>query len=191
MSPKIFEISFGRTGTTSLTDAMRILGYRALHGWEPEYEQRYLEELINGRLHARIDRFDFITDIAAPFYQELDETYPGSKFILLVRDEEDWLKSWINHARSSKFQPCMNYQTFYRIMKLGCYWPEENPERVLRANREHQRAVKHYFRDRPEDLLILDICGGAGWEPLCEFLGKPVPALPVSPCEPRAVSAGG
>ncbi len=174
---KIFEISFGRTGTTSLSKAMRMLGYRVLHAWGTEYDQLCLEELLDGRLHFRIDQADFVSDIAAPFYQELDENYPGSKFILLVRDEQEWLKSWINHARSSKFQPAMNYQTFYRILKLGCYWPEKNPERVLRANREHQRAVKHYFQDRREDLLILDICGGASWEPLCEFLGKPVPAI--------------
>ena len=32
---------------------------------------------------------------------------------------------------------------------------------------------------RPDDLLVLDICGGrAGWEVLCPFLGVPVPNTP-------------
>ena len=36
-------------------------------------------------------------------------------------------------------------------------------------------AVTEYFRDRPKDLLVLDVCGGDGWEPLCAFLGLEPP----------------
>jgi hypothetical protein len=36
-----------------------------------------------------------------------------------------------------------------------------------------------HFRDRPEDLLILDICGGEeGWKELCSFLDAPLPHVP-------------
>ena len=47
-------------------------------------------------------------------------------------------------------------------------------ERMLRHNRE----VAEYFRDRPGDLLTLEWAKKPGWEPLCGFLGKPVPAVP-------------
>ncbi|NEQ26956.1 MAG: hypothetical protein F6K28_49635, partial [Microcoleus sp. SIO2G3] len=33
--------------------------------------------------------------------------------------------------------------------------------------------VVEYFKDRPDSLLVLDICGGEGWEELCTFLGTP------------------
>jgi hypothetical protein len=40
--------------------------------------------------------------------------------------------------------------------------------------------VRHYFCDRADDLLVLDICAGEGWEKLCPFLGMPVPDVPFS-----------
>ena len=35
--------------------------------------------------------------------------------------------------------------------------------------------VLFYFSKREKDLLVLDICGGEGWEKLCKFLHVPVP----------------
>ena len=38
-----------------------------------------------------------------------------------------------------------------------------------------------YFRDRPDDLLTINVCAGEGWEVLCPFLGFdtiPVEAFP-------------
>ena len=42
----------------------------------------------------------------------------------------------------------------------------------------HNEAVKEYFKDRPDDLLVLDVCAGDGWEKLCPFLEKAVPDKP-------------
>jgi len=39
----------------------------------------------------------------------------------------------------------------------------------------HNREVRDYFKDRPEDLLELNITLNEGWEKLCPFLGLPVP----------------
>jgi hypothetical protein len=38
--------------------------------------------------------------------------------------------------------------------------------------------VHDYFRERPDDLLVLNICAGEGWERLCPFLGQDVPGIP-------------
>ena len=38
--------------------------------------------------------------------------------------------------------------------------------------------MRSYFANRPEDLLVLDVTAGDGWEPLCQFLGMPVPERP-------------
>ena len=35
-------------------------------------------------------------------------------------------------------------------------------------------GVLEYFKDRPNDLLIIDISKGEGWEKLCPFLDKPL-----------------
>jgi hypothetical protein len=51
-----------------------------------------------------------------------------------------------------------------------------DPDRFLAAYRRHDRAVKDHFAGREEDLLILNVCGGDGWNKLCSFLNKPVPS---------------
>jgi hypothetical protein len=33
----------------------------------------------------------------------------------------------------------------------------------------HDREVMEYFKNREEDLLVLDIAAGEGWEKLCPF----------------------
>ena len=51
---------------------------------------------------------------------------------------------------------------------------DEIIEQYLARNRE----VNLYFNDRSDDLLVLDVCGGEGWEPLCSFLGLDPPRGP-------------
>ena len=38
--------------------------------------------------------------------------------------------------------------------------------------------VLSYFRDRSDDILILDIISGDGWEKLCPFLDRDIPDVP-------------
>ena len=42
----------------------------------------------------------------------------------------------------------------------------------------HNKEVREYFKDRPNDLLVMNICAGDGWEKLCPFLDKNIPAGP-------------
>jgi hypothetical protein len=38
--------------------------------------------------------------------------------------------------------------------------------------------IKEYFKDRPDDLLVMNICAGEGWEILCPFLDCGIPKIP-------------
>jgi hypothetical protein len=64
------------------------------------------------------------------------------------------------------------------IYGVGKGLPQEDPENALRVYREHNRAVREHFRDRPEKLLELDFSQGDEWERLCDFLGLEVPERP-------------
>ena len=48
-------------------------------------------------------------------------------------------------------------------------------ERFAYVYELHVRNVCEYFKDRPDDFLLLDICAGESWEKLCRFLGVAVP----------------
>ena len=43
---------------------------------------------------------------------------------------------------------------------------------------EHNADVRAYFAQRPDDLLVIDVTAGDGWDRLCPFLGVDVPDAP-------------
>ena len=52
------------------------------------------------------------------------------------------------------------------------------PERLSYVYDLHIKNVCESFQDRPNDLLIMNILQGDGWDVLCPFLGKPAPQSP-------------
>lgn len=169
---KIFGIGLSRTATTSLTQALEILGYRASH-WEDH-------DLINQHLIKNqfelslLKEYDALIDSPIPsIYQELDKTYPHSKFILTVRDFDSWLKSVRQHYLVNVGPENPSFNT---ALGFGSWYFDE--KKFSRTYYEHEAEVKAYFKNRPADLLILDICKGEGWEKLCSFLAKPIPDVP-------------
>jgi hypothetical protein len=180
---KIFCLGLNKTGTRSLSDALEILGYPSLHwgGDDPDRALRRGPEirvaveraLAEGRpLLEDIDDVDAYSDILAlsTNFDVLDRQYPGSKFILTVRDLDEWLDSRRRHVETNIER---HERGEYSGMFLVVDYPGWTSERT-----EHERRVLAYFADRPHDLLVLDIAAGEGWEALCPFLGVPVPDKP-------------
>jgi len=87
---KIFCIGLSRTGTQSLNKALCLLGYSALHYpgiVSYRLGKAYFEQEI-------IEQYDAFSDLTvAMFYKVLDETYADAKFILTIRDVDEWIKS--------------------------------------------------------------------------------------------------
>ena len=75
---KIFGIGYSKTGTTSLTKALRILGYNALHF--PIHTMKHSSEKLNLR-YEKLWRQAYSDTPIPLFYKELDKRFPGSKFI--------------------------------------------------------------------------------------------------------------
>ena len=179
---KVFGIGLSRTGTKSLTKALDLLGFNVMH--YPTGKEVF-EELTRGNYSfSLLQGYDGITDITvAPFYAQLDRLYPGSKFILTVRDKESWLRSLENHwSHKPAFddrpgrETRMKIRRFLRAAVYGCY--VFNRDRMSYVYDLHYKNVVEYFERRPESLLILDIVAGEGWEKLCPFLNKPIPHVP-------------
>ncbi|MBD2462876.1 hypothetical protein H6G89_17690 [Oscillatoria sp. FACHB-1407] len=181
---KVFGIGLSRTGTKSLTAALYTLGLRTIH--YPD-DETTLRELSEGNCNFSVlQHYDGITDITTiPYYMQLDKLFPGSQFILTVRDKQAWLDSMERHwsgrpAFGDEDENQLNIdkevhlkiRRFLRAAVYGCY--EFNADRLSYVYDLHHKLVLDYFRDRPESLLVLNICGGQGWEDLCQFLGTPV-----------------
>jgi len=56
--------------------------------------------------------------------------------------------------------------------------PEGNEAVYLERYERHNREVLEYFRDRPDDFLMMDFAAGDGWDKLCPFLGEKKPRQP-------------
>lgn len=195
---KIIGAGLGRTGTTSLHEALQRMGYKSLH-----FDEHRLNDILDGSTQRpdfrRYDDVDAVSDVpAALFYNELLGAYPDARVILTVRNVDDWWRSI--QRLFSQTAPLEKYpQLRHQIAKkLGLGWllgRESDEEAFLRNLRnctygspkpieslykraylQHNEAVT--ARVRPDRLLIMDIAAGDGWEKLCPFLGISVPSVP-------------
>jgi hypothetical protein len=170
--PYVFNIGLNRAGTTSLAEALEILGIKTLHH---KHQGNRLFDLMQQnmrsgqRLFYGLDPlYRGFSDFAGQyFFQVIDRQYPGSKFILTTRNLEDWLASRERKVRKNLADPNYRY-----------YFVNVDREGWAREYREFHLAAKNHFAGREKDFLIIDIPAGEGWERLCRFLDLPMPDVP-------------
>ena len=177
---KVFGLGLSKTGTSSLTEALQRLGIRSIHY---PHDERTGEELRAGNYRLSILwEYQAVLDIpVAPFYAQLDAAWPGSRFILTVRDREAWLRSCEVHWRllMQWWENFPDFRRFHEFASACTYGTIAfNRERFGWVYDTHLRNVREYFAGRPNDFLEMDICGGEGWERLCPFLGLAAPVAP-------------
>lgn len=157
MKDKVFCIGFHKTGTTSLGSFLEKIGYSNCHGAGPI--RKALGDKKMMELLYRRD-YDAVFEIAKNYnsfndnpwffiYPALDEQFPGSKFILMTRNEKDWLKSCIQYFG--------NTTSKFRMFLYGKGSPIGNEERYLKVYRNHNEAVLEFFKNRPDDLLVIEL----------------------------------
>ena len=167
---KIIGVGFQKTGTSSLREALKILGFRV-----KDTSTRPLIPILKGnydRVIQMIHGYDALEDTPwYMIYQELDRRLPGSKFILTIRDEESWYRSVSRHIGLLR-NPLHEY-----IYGRGKGLPMKNRENTIAVYNRHNEGVLEYFRERPDDLLVVDFTKGDGWDQLCRFLDIPKPDI--------------
>lgn len=164
---KIFGIGISKTGTTSLAAALVQLGYRGVDHPSPELLQKFSQ-----------DQFDFGSDM--PFstrYQQYDREFPGSRFILTIRTNlREWLQSVRHQHQKIPLQQMPAWAKQYRQEKYNTL--DFDISNQIVTSMQHHIDVLSYFRNRPDDLLVLNVFDGDGWDPLCRFLGRSIPDAP-------------
>jgi len=157
---KVFGVGLSRTGTVSLTTALKRLGYRARH-----YPNLFQVIELSKKLDA-------LTDTPVIVYMEtLDRLWPDARFVLTVREEETWIASLRRHYAKKPVSRIMKWKLWNRRCVYGMNGFDEAHFRQVRV--AHEARVRALFEDRPGKLLDLDVCGGEGYELLCPFLGRP------------------
>ena len=178
---KIFGIGLSKTGTTSLYAALHDLGYRS--GTFGHLKELGLEDWFRGDFgYDYLEGFDALTDLPiGSFFPQLDKRYPGSKFILTIRDLDSWLAS-CERQFAKRPEPLSG---FVRDVRMAAYSSAFfNEERFRYTHATHRTNVEWYFLSRSSNLLIFDICGAEAWSKLCNFLDREIPQIPFPNVKP-------
>lgn len=171
--PRIFGIGLNKTATTSLHEALTILGFESLHWGGPEPAENVKRAIAEEKplltyLDAKYDAFSDIGVLSRRFAL-LDTQYPGSRFILTMRPVDDWIDSRRRHvARNVALAEKGEYDGDFLVVDEP-KWREEW--------RVHMERAHRYFAGR-SDMLEIDLTAGAGWKPLCDLLELDEPSVP-------------
>jgi len=191
MTLKVIGAGFGRTGTLSLKLALEQLGFGPCYHMVEVFKNPLIPTWWIGAADGKPDwqkifaGYDSTVDWpAATFYRELAETYPDAKVILTERDPEEWFAS----TQATIFPnatPPDGDAPFPRMFRkvIGALFDNRMREHdhVIDVFQRHNAEVRR--RIAPERLLVYEVA--QGWEPLCTFLGVPVPATPMPTANSR------
>lgn len=165
---KVFGIGLNKTGTTTLGQCFKLLGYR-----HAPYDRTLLyrwHEGDPGPAFAIADKFDTFEDWPWPLmFRELDARYPSARFVLTERSSaQKWVDSLKNHSERSGTERV-------REIAYGHAMPHGNEDELMARYEAHGRVVRQHFADRPDKLLVTCWEHSSRWDELCQFLGKDVP----------------
>ncbi|MBO6689013.1 MAG: sulfotransferase family protein [Alphaproteobacteria bacterium] len=190
MALKVIGAGFGRTGTLSMKAALEQLGYDKCHHmlevFPSDAQLNMWHRISQGDTpdwDAVFDGFQASVDFpSSGYWRELAEHYPDAKIILTTRSFDSWYESanetiwpvsrdipgWLTVVPKVRKIKQMTYGAIWDRLFGGRF---ENKEAARQVFEQHEADVKATFP--AERLLVFH--PKEGWEPLCTFLGKPVP----------------
>lgn len=189
MSLRVIGVGLGRTGTFSLKLAIDQLDLGPCHHMEEVLHNMPVQvPLWTAALDGRPDWKKIYSGYSSAvdwpnvcFFRELYKAYPDARFILTHRSPESWAVSFDETiykmiAIREKMPPEMKEgleMTRAVVARTG-FPTGLNRQGLIEAFAAHNEAVKETIPSN--QLLVYEVKDG--WEPLCDFLGKPVPADP-------------
>lgn len=176
---KVFGIGLSRTGTSSLHSALDQLGLTGIH-----WQNALTRDLIQQHDYFLYDAFSDV-GITAQF-EMLFTMFPNARFVWTTRAFEDWQYSVHRHYKKNiginspneliKPPVSDSFRGLKGQIEASNYGHHASWHDAYSA---HTKRVEHFFADKhPSKLLRISITDGDGWEPLCKFLGYPVPQTP-------------
>lgn len=95
------------------------------------------------------------------YYKTLDQQYTNSKFILMLRNDEDWINSIETHIKHFTFNS--------ELKDMQIDWRE--------FKYRHLQEIQEYFAKR-DNIMYLDLDNDDCWHQLCTFLNTTPPDIP-------------
>ncbi len=192
MALEVIGSGFGRSGTKSLKAALEQLGFGPCHHMHEVFENP--PQVAHWQAVARGDAVDWDEVFAgyrsqvdwpgAAVWSALAEAYPDAKVVHTVRPDDLW---WSSFSKTIG-----KLMARYRDLPLPPHGRDmldawavfageptfarryDDRDAAIAAHRRRTDEVRAAIA--PDRLLVFDVA--EGWEPLCGFLGVPVPDTP-------------
>ena len=191
MALDVIGAGFGRTGTTSLKVALERLGFEKCHHMQEVAPSRRQVEAWQAIADGEAPDWDAVFDgyraacdwPSCTYWEALCRHYPDARVVLTLRDEVRWWDSVAETIYPASSLPprwiawAIPPLARFRKMVFAQVWDGvfggrfEDREYATQLYREHNAAVRAGVP--AERLLVFEVKDG--WEPLCRFLGVPVP----------------
>ena len=183
VGPKVFGVGLSKTGTTSLSRAMSMLGYNSIHN-DPtlvHFMHHHNDHRLGSQLDlsGKYDAVDSVWDIpTAAYYKELHAAYPDAKFILTVRETpRKWYDSFLAYLNDYQYYQwgCAIPERIQRLHEF-VYGSRNIEENWMDSYQLHNEEVMAYFQQyatMDDQLLVVDVASEDDpWSTLCSFLGR-------------------
>ena len=185
MSLQVIGSGFGRTGTMSLKLALEQLGfgpcYHMVEVFKNPQAAGWWADAADGQPDwAKIFAgYNSTVDWPnATFYAELAQAYPDAKVVHTERDPEAWFRStqatiFRDDTAGADSGPFAGM--FAKVIRRLFDDNMHDHDHVIDVYQRHNAQVRATIP--AERLLVYEVA--QGWEPLCAFLGVPVPDSPM------------
>lgn len=182
MTLTVIGTGFGRTGTDSMRNALNILGVGPTHhmfelGTDAPLRPLWLD-LAQGATpdwDRLFEGYNACVDWPSAFYwRELIEFYPDAKVLLTMRPAESWWTSFeatILRYIQSKDDP--NGLAQLLVADQVFHGRPDDREHAISV---YNQNIEEVVATVPTGRLLVH-CLGDGWQPLCDWLGLPVPDI--------------
>ncbi|GFD97179.1 hypothetical protein KUL156_38440 [Alteromonas sp. KUL156] len=190
MNTKFFCVGRNKTGTTSLQKAFQQLGFHV--GDQRSAELLFDQHFFNREFEPFIEychSAQVFQDVPFSYYEVLetiDKAFPKSKFILSIRDSSDqWYDSLVRfhckimgiEGRLPNWEDIANLSyvsqdLFSKVMTYNGLSEDDpyNKTIMCRNYERHNRFVINYFKNRPDDLLVINLSKDGAYQKFLNFI---------------------
>lgn len=196
MPLRVIGAGMGRTGTRSLKLALEQLGFGPCYHLadliSTPAHWAFWDDVVSGR-RSDLQHFykDFGSAVDAPawrYHRQLAALFPNAKVILTVRDPQRWfasaretvLSSFVGEVLKKAPDPVARIVNAMALRAAGDKMLDE--AHMIAWFEQHNDDVRRLIE--PDRLLVYE--ASQGWQPLCAFLGVPVPNVPFPHANQRA-----
>lgn len=187
MALTVIGAGYPRTGTSSLRDALDLLGLGPCYHmsdvfFHPEHTPYWIAAAEGRPVNWDTLFAGYGATTDAPscfFYRQIAAHWPQAKVILALRDPESWYCSTQETVLSAQLQNNVGLPPeLSEMLHAIKFHPDDASSHdkaamIARFN-AHNDEVRRVIA--PERLLIYDV--KEGWDPLCAFLGASIPDAP-------------